>query len=384
MSIADALRELPGTDRSFTAGRAAVLSAPGGRFSIEDIALQMPRRDEILVRVVGVGVCHTDVVCRGDFPMPMPVVLGHEGAGVVEAVGAGVTRIRPGDHVVMSFDSCGVCPNCARSAPSYCFNFMAANFGAVRPSDQSTPMSRRDGGAVNARFFGQSSFATHLIARERNAVVVPKDVPLEILGPLGCGIQTGAGSVLNSLKVGRGDSVAIFGAGAVGLSAVMAARIAEAAQIIVVEPNAGRRDLALELGAGKVVDPRSAEDVVAVVKAAGGGGVTHALDTTGIPAVIGQAFQTLLPNGQLGLVGMPPPDAALPVNIMDMLARGVGVKAYVEGDSDPEVFIPRLIDYYRAGKLPFDRLVKRYSFEDINEAFDDTVSGKAIKPVLVI
>lgn len=384
MSIADALRETPGADRSLIAGRAAVLSAPGGAFTIEDIALQKPRRDEILVRVAGVGVCHTDVVCRGDFPVPLPIVLGHEGSGVVEAVGAGVTRIRPGDHVVLSFDSCGVCPNCARSAPSYCFDFMAANFGGVRPADGSTPMSRRDGGSVNARFFGQSSFATHLIARERNAVVVPKEAPLEILGPLGCGIQTGAGSILNSLGVTRGDVVAIFGAGAVGLSGVMAARIAEAAQIIVVEPNPERRALAEELGASATIDPRAVEDIVAAVKAAAGGGVTHALDTTGIPAVIGGAFQTLLPNGQLGLVGMPPPDAALPVNIMDMLIRGVGVKAYVEGDSDPEVFIPQLVNYYLEGRLPFDRLVRRYRFDEINEAFDDTVSGKSIKPVLVI
>lgn len=205
MSIADALRESPGAVRGTVAGRAAVLSSPGGMFSIEDITLQKPRRDEILVRVVGVGVCHTDVVCRGDFPVPLPVVLGHEGSGIVEAVGSGVTNLRPGDHVVLSFDSCGACPNCARSAPSYCFNFMAANFGGVRPADGSTPMNRASGEAVNARFFGQSSFATHLIARERNAVAVPKDAPLEILGPLGCGIQTGAGSILNSLKVGRGD-----------------------------------------------------------------------------------------------------------------------------------------------------------------------------------
>ncbi|MDD3444581.1 MAG: NAD(P)-dependent alcohol dehydrogenase [Zavarzinia sp.] len=346
--------------------------------------MQKPRGDEILVKVAGVGVCHTDVVCRDGFPMPMPVVLGHEGAGVVEAVGAGVTRIKPGDHVILSFDSCGACPNCARSAPSYCYNFMPANFGAVRMADGSTPMNAADGHPINARFFGQSSFATHLIARERNAVPVPADAPLEILGPLGCGIQTGAGSILNSLKVGRGDAVAIFGAGAVGLSGVMAARIAEAAHIVVIEPNPSRRDMALEFGATAVIDPKAVEDVVAAVKAAGPGGVSHALDTTGIPAVIGGAFQCLLPNGMLGLVGMPPPDAAFPANIMDMLVRGVGVKAFVEGDSDPEIFIPQLVKYHLEGKLPFDRLIRRYSLDQINEAFEDTISGRAIKPVLIL
>ncbi|RJF89389.1 NAD(P)-dependent alcohol dehydrogenase [Oleomonas cavernae] len=383
MSIADALLDPVRAGRTAVAARAAILSEPGGRFVVEDVQLQQPRRDEVLVKVAGVGVCHTDVVCRGDFPVPLPIVLGHEGSGVVEAVGAGVTRVRPGDHVVLTFDSCGVCPNCARSTPSYCYNFMAENFGGVRVSDGSTPMSRK-GDAVNARFFGQSSFASHLIAREQNTIVVSKAVPIELLGPLGCGIQTGAGSILNSLKVHQGDSVAIFGAGAVGLSAVMAAKIAGAAAIVVVEPNPSRRALALELGATAALDPTGDADVTASVKKAGPGGVSHALDTTGIPAVIGAALETLLPNGMLGLVGMPPPDASLPANILSMLVRGVGVKAYVEGDSDPEVFIPQLVQYHLDGRLPFDRLITRFSFDQINEAFDATTNGTAIKPVLIL
>lgn len=383
MSIADALLDPARASRTGIEARAAILSEPGGQFSIEPVILQHPRKDEVLVRVVGAGVCHTDVVCRGDFPVPMPIVLGHEGSGIVEAVGSGVTRVRPGDHVVLTFDSCGVCPNCARLAPSYCYNFMAANFGGVRMSDGSTPMARGEQ-AVNAKFFGQSSFASHLIAREQNTIAVSRAAPLEILGPLGCGVQTGAGSILNSLKVRQGDSVAIFGAGAVGLSAVMAAKIAGAASVVVVEPNAARRALALELGASAAIDPAGEADVTAAVKAAGPGGASHALDTTGIPAVIGAAMETLLPNGMLGLVGMPPPDADIPAKLMSLLVRGSGIKAYVEGDSDPEVFIPQLVQYYLEGRLPFDRLISRFAFNEINEAFDATTGGTAIKPVLIL
>jgi aryl-alcohol dehydrogenase/geraniol dehydrogenase (NAD+) len=364
------------------AARAAILSEANGQFSIDDVILQKPREDEILVKIVGTGICHTDVVCKGAFPVPLPIVLGHEGSGVVEAVGSRVTKVKPGDHVVLTFNSCGSCPNCADSNPAYCHNFLPLNFAGLRLSDGSSPISK-NGQMVHAVFFGQSSFASHVIAREENTVLVSKSAPLEILGPLGCGIQTGAGAILNSLKVRPGNSVVIFGAGAVGLSAVMAAKVAEAKTIIVVEPNMERRNLALELGATSAIDPNSEMDLIKVIKDAGGGGVNFALDTSGHPAVIGVAIETLLQNGMLGLVGMPPPDATLPVNIMSMFARGVGIKAIIEGDSEPHEFIPRLIQYYLDGRFPFDRLMTRFPFDKINEAFDATTSGKAIKPLLI-
>lgn len=363
-------------------GRAAVLSAPNGQFQIADVVLQEPRRDEVLVRVVGAGVCHTDVVCKSAFPVPMPIVLGHEGSGVVEAVGADVRSIKVGDHVVLTFNSCGSCPNCAKAAPANCFNFMPQNFGGAR-ADGSTPMYLGEV-SINSRFFGQSSFATHVIATERNAIVVPKSAPLTDLGPLGCGIQTGAGAILNSLQVGKGDSVAVFGGGAVGLSAVMAAKIVGAAAIVLVEPIAARRALALEIGATHAIDPATSPDVAQAVRDAAAGGVTHALDTTGIPAVIGCAGEVLLPKGVLGALGFSPPDATLPLNIMSLLVRGITVKAIIEGDSKPHEFIPRLVQYHAEGKLPIERLYKRYRLDEINEAFDATVNGGVIKPLLVV
>ena len=221
------------------------------------------------------------------------------------------------------------------------------------------------------------------MAHERNTVKVDPQVPLELLGPLGCGIQTGAGAAVNSVGIKKGQSLAIFGGGAVGLSALMGARAVDAGMVIVIEPNAGRGKLALELGATHVINPKETEDVLGRIKELGGGGVTHALDTTGIPAVIAVAVETLLPNGTLGLIGVPPPDAMMPGNLMSMLLRGVGVKCITEGDADPQTFIPRMIGWYKEGKFPFDKLIKKFPFDQINEAAEASEKGDAIKPVLV-
>ena len=369
------------TRASATTARAAIVRQQGGPFSLESVEVAAPRPDEVRVRLAGTGVCHTDLVCRDAFPVPMPIVLGHEGAGVVEAVGSQVKTLRVGDHVVLSFNSCGGCHNCAHEAPAYCFSFMPLNFGGAL-EDGSSPVSQ-DGSPVHANFFGQSSFASYAVVRESNAVAIAADLPLEIMGPLGCGIQTGAGAALNSLTVGAGISLAIFGGGAVGLSALMAAKAVGAGPVVVVEPNAARRQLALELGADTVIDPRATTDVVAAIREASPGGVLAALDTTGIPAVINGAAEALLPNGQLGLVGVSPMDASLPVNIMSMITRGIGIKAILEGDSQPREFIPRLVELYRQGKFPFDKLIRTFPFEQINEAAHASEDGSVIKPVVV-
>jgi Zn-dependent alcohol dehydrogenase len=201
---------------------------------------------------------------------------------------------------------------------------------------------------------------------------------------LGCGIQTGAGGVMNSLKVRAGRSIVIFGAGAVGLSAVMAAKVVGASAVIVVEPNPSRRALAAELGATLTLDPRDGSDILAAIKAGGGGaGVDYALDTTGIPALANLSTDALLPNGMLGLLGFPPPDAQMPMNMMGMFTKGVGLKFIVEGDSDPQEFIPRLVALYQAGQFPLERLIKTFPFEQINEAMASTENGSVIKPVVV-
>lgn len=362
--------------------QAALVRQVGGPFTLETVEVAAPREHEVRVKMVAVGMCHTDLVARDGFPVPLPIVLGHEGAGVVESVGSKVKGVKPGDHVVLSFNSCADCPTCHQSLPAYCYNFLPNNFSGVRPADGTTALSQ-DGAVVHGNFFGQSSFGSYAVAHERNTVVVDKSLPLELLGPLGCGIQTGAGAVINSLGLKQGESLAVFGGGAVGLSALLGARAVDAGTVIVIEPNAERGRLALELGATHVINPKETPDVLARIKELSGGGVTHAVDTTGIPAVIGVAVETMLPNGMLGLIAVPPPDAMLPANMMSMLMRGVGVKCITEGDADPQTFIPRMLAYYKAGKFPFDKLIRKFPFAQINEAAQASESGAAIKPVLV-
>jgi aryl-alcohol dehydrogenase/geraniol dehydrogenase (NAD+) len=365
------------------AARAAVVRELGKPFVFERIEVAAPREHEVRVRIVGVGICHTDAVVRDGFNVPVPVVLGHEGAGVVEAVGAKVSKLKVGDHVVLSYNSCGVCKACQDDRPPFCLAFYPHNFSGVRPDDGSSPLSA-GGQQIGGNFFGQSSFSTYAIAHERNTVRVDKTLPLELLGPLGCGIQTGAGAVANSLGLKKGQSVAIFGGGAVGLSGLLAAVALEAATTIVVDINPERLQLAKSLGATHVINPKETPDVLAAIKEVSGGGVTHAMDSTGNPGVIATAFETLLPGGMLGLIGVPPPDGVLPVNLMSLLIRGVGVKCVIEGDSDPQVFIPQMLRWYQDGKFPFDRLVQKFSFEQINEACHAAETGKVIKPVLLM
>jgi Zn-dependent alcohol dehydrogenase len=362
--------------------RAALARTQQAPLTLEDIDVAGPRADEVLVRMVATGICHTDVVCLNGFPVPMPIVLGHEGAGVIEAVGSAVSELAPGDHVLLSFNSCGTCANCTSHEPAYCFQFLGLNFGGMRLEDGSSPLSHR-GEKIHGQFFGQSSFATLAIARAVNAVKVDKSLPLATLAPLGCGVQTGAGAVMNSLQVRAGRSLAIFGCGAVGLSAVMAARIVGANPIVVVEPNAARRALALELGATHAIDPNGQNDMVGALREAGGGGLHYALDTSGIPAVMKNAIDAMLPNGMLALIGIPPPEAPMPMSIMDLYMRGLGVKCVIEGDADPQTFIPKLVELYQAGQLPVDRLIEQFPFERINDAFTAATNGSVIKPVVV-
>ncbi len=359
---------------------AAVARAGGAPFTIEQLELDEPRADEVLVRVVAAGMCHTDLFIRDQhYETPLPLVLGHEGAGVVEAVGSGVRKVAPGDHVALSFLSCGQCPSCSTGRPGYCLRFFPSNFACTRP-DGSTTL-RSDGEVVYGSFFSQSSWATHALANERNVVKVRKDVPLELLGPLGCGVQTGAGTVLNNLRPPAGSSLVVFGAGSVGLSAVLAGALAGCTTLVAVEPNAARRELATELGATHVLDPELG-DVVEAIRELTGAGAAYSIEATGIPAVLGQALDCLGPGGVCALVGAAPMGATLPIDLASMLAMGRTLRGVVEGDSVPDVFIPALIELYRAGRFPFDRLVALYDLADVNRAAEDSESGRVVKPIL--
>jgi aryl-alcohol dehydrogenase len=359
---------------------AAVVREEAQPFSIEELELEEPRADEVLVRVVATGVCHTDLIVRDQwYPVPLPAVLGHEGAGVVERVGESVVKVEPGDHVVLSFDSCGQCPNCARGRPAYCLNFFERNFGGARP-DGSTGTSK-DGDALHSHFFGQSSFASHALASERNVVKVREDAPLESLGPLGCGVQTGAGSVFNTLHPEAGTSIAVFGAGAVGMSAIMAAVVAGCTTIIGVDVKPNRLELARELGATHAINAAEADAVEEIGKITDGG-ADYTLETSGVSEVLRQAVDALAPLGVCGLVGAPPLGTEASLDINTILIPGKTVRGIVEGDSIPDIFIPRLIELYDQGRFPFDRLIEFYDLKDINQAAEDSEEGTVLKPVL--
>jgi len=357
---------------------AAVLRSADGPYALESVELAEPRPDEVLVRVVAAGMCHTDVLPRGEVTIsPPPIITGHEGAGVVEAVGAEVQGIAVGDHVVLSFEHCGACDMCQRGVPAHCETFLMRNM-LGRRLDFTTGVTDADGNEIASRWFGQSSFATHCLATARNVVVVDKDLPLEKLGPLGCGIQTGAGTSLVALDVQPGTSIVVFGAGAVGLAAVMGAVVAEAATIIAVDLNEARLELARELGATHTVDG-AASDVVAQVHAATGGGAHYAVDTTGAPAVMQSALAALRLGGVAAFVGVQTGDMTIgPVDLVGKTAIGV-----LEGNTSPHTFIPRMIELWQAGRFPFDRLIETFPLSEINEAEQASLEGRVVKPVLL-
>lgn len=364
---------------------AAVSPAAHEPFVLKEIELDPPRAGEVLVRIVGVGLCHTDLVAaEGLLAVQMPAVFGHEGAGVVEAIGQGVVKVKPGDKVALTFASCGHCPRCLRHEPAYCHTMPALNFTGQRP-DGSKSM-RDNGSAVSGNFFGQSSFATHAVANERNIVKVLDGVPLEIAGTLGCGFQTGAGAVMRSMTCHADSSLVVLGGGAVGLSAVMGAVLQQCKTIVVVEPSAPRRELALSLGATHAIDPSSNRDIAAAIQAILPHGSDYALDTSGIPSVIETVPRFLGPRGTFGFVGVPPANAAnlgLPGTLREVMRKGFIYRGIIEGDSEPDEFLPQLMSLYLAGRFPFDRLIKTYPLADINRAVAEQRQGLCVKPVLM-
>ena len=363
--------------------QAAVAEAADRPFTLQEVELDEPRADEILVRLVACGICHTDVTMRQLWPRlagnagRYPVVFGHEGAGVVEQVGHTVKRVRPGDAVVMSYRSCRACLECAAGQPYYCARFAALNASGVR-SDGSTTL-RADGRPVYGSFFGQSSFATHALAYEDNVVVVGGDVDLSVAAPFGCGVQTGAGTVMNVLELDERSSLVVFGAGGVGLPAVMAARALGVTTIIVVDPALARRQLAAEVGATVTLDPE-VDDVVEAVRDHTRGGATSAIETTAIADVLLQALDCLGARGSCVALGVGMPEFAFG---MERLGRGKSLRTTIEGDSDPHELIPRLLQLHARGELPVEKLIRTYRFSDFGRALRDAESGATIKPVLV-
>lgn len=360
--------------------QAAVLWPGADTLSIEDVQVEDPRDGEVLVKIVASGICHTDMVLRGSSITPRPVVLGHEGAGVVEKVGAGVVDFQPGDRVGISFAACGECPSCQKRAPAYCSQFFPLNFFGKR-ADGSTSI-RKEQQRIGSHVFGQSSFATHVICSAHNLVKVDDSIPLEIVGPFGCGFQTGAGAVLNSLKVKKGTSVMVLGAGAVGLAAVMAAAlIAEASTVIVVDLNDARLSTALSLGATHTVNG-AANDFEGEIKKICATGVDYVIDTTGHVPLVERCVNLLAVQGALGLVAVYPLQAKFSFDVAGFMATGKKIQGVMEGDSDIKTFIPQLLEFYRQGRFPVEKIIRYYDFADINEAIEASERGDAIKAIV--
>jgi aryl-alcohol dehydrogenase len=360
--------------------KAAVVNERSGPFVIDTVELSEPRPDELIVRVVASGMCQTDLHGRdGYYASPYPGVYGHEGAGVVHAIGGAVRAFAPGDHVVMSFPWCGACDNCEQGLHSYCVDAFPLKMKGTR-ADGSTLLSK-NGAPVYSAFFQQSSFGTFALTQERYAVKVRNDAPLELLGPLACSGQTGAGAVLNVMQPKSGDSFAVFGVGAVGLSALMAAKIAGCDPIIAVDVHAHRLALARELGATHTIDHGACGDVVGEIRNITGRGVRFSLETSALPVVFREAIESLMPAGTCVLLGSARQGTEVSFD-MKFIQEGRVVRGVVQGDSKPQEFIPKLVDLIMDGKFPIEKMITFYEFADINRAATESSAGIAIKPVL--
>ena len=360
--------------------RAWVADSPDSGLALETLDLDEIRPGEVLVRVAAAGVCHTDIAFTdGSRPAaPFPLVAGHEGAGVIEAVGPGTEGFAAGDRVVMSFSSCGRCRGCLAGRPARCASFRELNSGFGGPGGGGR-FTRRNGERVSAGFFGQSSFAEHALTGVRNLVGVPEDVPLHLAAPFGCGIQTGAGAVLNALSLRPGDALLVTGTGAVGMSAVMAARAAGAAAIVAVDPVESRRALALTLGATNALDPADvaggALDKLTVP-------LDFAIDTSGRPEMIRAAVAAVHSEGVVVLIAAGQPGAVAGIPLRDLIV-GRQVRGAVEGDAVPQLLIPRLLELWRAGQFPVEALVRTFAAAELGDAMRAMKLGRVVKPVVV-
>lgn len=356
---------------------AAVINSPQGEFTFEEIELSDLRHDEVLVRNEASGICHTDFVAQNI--TPLPAVLGHEGVGIIEAVGSGVTKVVPGDRVVISYPSCGSCAGCLGSQPYYCDHHIPLGFNGTRLDGSKT--IQMAGKPISGSFFQQSSFATHSIAASRNIVPVSSSLRAEMMAAIPCGIQTGAGAVLNTFKISPSEGLVVFGAGAVGLSAIMAGKLTGASPIIAVDIVDSRLQIAKELGATHIINAMDGE-TARCIKEISPKGVDYSLETSGNDQALDDAIACLATGGECGMVIAPHFGKKYPFSPTEVFKRGANLRGIIQGSSIPSSFLPVLIRLNQEGRFPYERLIEVYDFEDINRAVKETKAGRAIKPVL--
>ena len=360
----------------------AAVTREKGKLAIEELNLAEPKLGEVVVKMVASGVCHTDSSTMEMFvPTKFPIVLGHEGVGIVEKVGEGVKTLKPGDHVIMSFPSCGCCEKCVEGHPYACERSTELFFFGTY-ADEDTRITDDNGVKVGS-LFGQGAFATHCVIDERNAVKVDPDVDLKALCSLGCGVQTGVGTVLNRMKPNPGDTFVVFGCGAVGISGIMGAKLAGCSTIIGVDIVPSRLELAKECGATHVINGRECSDVPAEIKRlTGGKGAHFALEASGVPVLIRQMLESVRMEGLAVQVSMAGSSVDLDVTRL-FVGPCVTFAGIVEGGANPQLLIPQLVQFYKEGLLPVDKMNKYYPFSEIQQAFENSHNGTAIKPVVV-
>lgn len=353
---------------------------PRGTFVFQELELEAPRQNEIVVELAATGICGTDLHARNSHH-PRPIVLGHEGAGVVVETGAAVTKLQVGDHVLLNYIACGKCPTCVSGMPKLCPHNATLNHSGAR-ADGTTGLTH-DGEVVYGQFFGQSSFATHCLANEQQATRLDPSLDLAIAPAFACGVQTGAGAVANGLQPRVGDSIVVIGAGAVGMSAIMMARVLGCATIIAVDVAPSRLELARELGATHTLDPRETDDLVGSVKAIVPDGVKFSIDAAGRTDLTEAAVGCLAKGGFCAVLGLDMGGGSFSLPHFQFAMTGVKIGGFPGGLVVPDEFVPRLTDLYAQGRFPVDRLVQRFDFADMDRAVAAAEAGSAIKPVLV-
>jgi aryl-alcohol dehydrogenase len=367
---------------------AAVVSETGGQFKLEEIELSRPRKDEVIVQLEASGMCHADLAARaGHIPFPLPAVLGHEGVGTIVEAGSAVNDVSVGDRVVISFSWCGLCSACQGGAPVYCQDWPRLNLVGGSRLDGSATVSSPTASLPNTlhgHYFGQSSFSRRIVAAAHSVVRVPGDLPASILAPLGCGVQTGVSAVTTVLRPSPGARVAVFGVGAVGLSAVMGLAITPATQIIAVDIHPKRLALARELGATHTIDASGGGVAEQIAQLTGGRGLSGAIETSGNLGSLRIAIGSLGSAGTCVVIGVPRAGETVAVDVVNLVARGLRVVGTNQGDAVPRTFIPQLIDLYKQGRLPVEKIVTCFDFADINRAAEASLDGSVIKPVLLM
>jgi S-(hydroxymethyl)glutathione dehydrogenase/alcohol dehydrogenase len=357
--------------------KAAVLRAVQSPLVIEDVQINKPGPREVLIRTVAAGVCHSDLhFVEGSYPYPLPAVLGHESAGIVEQVGPEVHTVKPGDHVITCLSAfCGHCEHCLTGHMSRCVSPETRRQAAEEPRLE-------QGGLAMNQFLNLSSFAEYMLIHEHACVAIRKDMPLDRAALIGCSVMTGVGAVMHTSNVRPGETVAVIGCGGVGLAAINGAAIAGAGRIIAIDMQGSKLNLAKAFGATDVVNPKDGDPVKQVMEMTGGG-VHHSFEAIGLKQTAEQSFKMLARGGTANIIGMIPVGVNIELHGADFLGEKK-IQGSLMGSNRFPVDMPRLVDFYMSGKLKLDEMIsRRLKLEQVNEAFDELKRGELARSVIV-